>query len=961
MPRWLRCIPLACLHRYRLRRRGLRSQLIMLVLTTSLPLVLFSVFLLLQFVREERRTTERGMRETVRALALAMDREVSEVHTALGTLALSRPLAAGDLAAFYQQCLEALRLLPPDSWLTFSDVEGQLLFNTRVPYDTPLPRKAALDVVRRVAATGRPTNSDLVVDAVTHQSVVTLDVPVFRDGQVYAVLSLTRPAATLGRLFTEQQLPPGWIAALDDRQHRIIARSQEPERFIGSLATSRMVERSTVTDEGWFPNMSLDGTPIYIAFSRVQSTGWTMVLFAPAALVDAPGRQSLWLLVSGGLALSALAIGLAVGLGKRIAAPIKGLVTATQALAQGLPVALDPMGAVQEVQEVGTALRDAAALLHQREVSLHEQRERLHITLASIGDAVIATDSQGWVTFLNPMAEALTGWTAAEALGQDITVVFPIINEDTRHVVENPIIRVMREGTVVGLANHTLLIARDGVERPIDDSGAPIRDAQGRLVGVVLVFRDITARRQAAAERTQREAAQRFLAEASTLLSSSLDATTQLDHLARLLVPTLADWCSVDLLQEDGQIHRVAVVHADPAKTALAEQLRRQYPLLTTDASHTLVRVLRTGQSWFDPAISPERLRAEARDAAHWELERSLGFTAEMVVPLPARGRVLGTITCVLGEGTRRYNTADLALAEDLARRAALALDNARLYQEARAAQEALQQANITLEQRVQERTVALEHAMAERQRLEREAQRAEHFALLGRLAAGVSHEIRNPLGAVFLHVDLLAEELAQPSPDNPEVIAEALVEIKTNLARLDDLVQDYLSLVRVGSIERTVQDLGAAVMAWVTELQAEATTRGVLFQAEGLADLGLVPFHDNTLRRAVLNLVHNALDAMPTGGTLMLRGQATATQVQLQVCDTGCGIAAEQLQQIFEPLHTTKPGGTGLGLYIVQEIMAAHDGQVAVQSMVGQGTTFTLTLPRTAAIALPEPAEVER
>jgi two-component system sensor histidine kinase HydH len=109
------------------------------------------------------------------------------------------------------------------------------------------------------------------------------------------------------------------------------------------------------------------------------------------------------------------------------------------------------------------------------------------------------------------------------------------------------------------------------------------------------------------------------------------------------------------------------------------------------------------------------------------------------------------------------------------------------------------------------------------------------------------------------------------------------------------------------------------------------------------------VAFHANTLRRAVLNLVQNALDAMDPGGTVTLSGQSTVDQVQLQVRDTGSGIPAECLAKIFEPLHTTKPGGTGLGLYIVQEIMAAHGGQVTVQSVVGQGTTFTLTLPREA------------
>jgi signal transduction histidine kinase len=246
-------------------------------------------------------------------------------------------------------------------------------------------------------------------------------------------------------------------------------------------------------------------------------------------------------------------------------------------------------------------------------------------------------------------------------------------------------------------------------------------------------------------------------------------------------------------------------------------------------------------------------------------------------------------------------------------------------------------------------KTIALRHEMAERQRLEREAQRTQHFALLGRLAAGVSHEIRNPLSAIFLHVDVLEEELRQPSPASAADLAQTLTEIKTQLARLDDLLQDYLSLARVATSERTPQDLGVAIQAWAQEWQPLATSQRVSLQLEGMERLGTVPFHASTLRRALLNLVQNALDAMPQGGTLTLRGAGTAAQVQLQVCDTGSGIPAEQLPHIFEPLYTTKPEGTGLGLYLMQEIMAAHGGRVTVESVVGQGTTFTLALPRTA------------
>src|SRR5262249_7422037 len=136
------------------------------------------------------------------------------------------------------------------------------------------------------------------------------------------------------------------------------------------------------------------------------------------------------------------------------------------------------------------------------------------------------------------------------------------------------------------------------------------------------------------------------------------------------------------------------------------------------------------------------------------------------------------------------------------------------------------------------EAEAALDAANAERQRLEREAQRAEHFALLGRLAAGLSHEIRNPLGAITLHTELLEEEWHDPSPDHREVIAQSLTEIKTELARLDDLLQDYLTLVRVTTIERTPQDLGQAVQTWAAEMHRQAMACGVSIHSEDLKEL---------------------------------------------------------------------------------------------------------------------------
>jgi PAS domain S-box-containing protein len=193
--------------------------------------------------------------------------------------------------------------------------------------------------------------------------------------------------------------------------------------------------------------------------------------------------------------------------------------------------------------------------------------------------------------------------------------------------------------------------------------------------------------RASRAEVDAAEARSRFLAEASEILAATLDYREAPAQVVRLVVPSLADWCVVDLLGDDGALHRLAIVHGDPTCTAASEELQRRYPTIPPDATHTAWTALRSGRTWFDPEVSPTRLAAQARDDAHLTLLRDVGFGSEMVVPLVARDRPLGVLTLVHGASGRRYGTADVAMAEDLARHCALAIDNARLYREARDAE----------------------------------------------------------------------------------------------------------------------------------------------------------------------------------------------------------------------------------------------------------------------------------
>jgi len=303
------------------------------------------------------------------------------------------------------------------------------------------------------------------------------------------------------------------------------------------------------------------------------------------------------------------------------------------------------------------------------------EQERFRVTLTSVGDAVIATDSHGGVTFINQVAESLTGWSSTDALGKPLASIFKIVNEQTREVVESPVNKVLREGRIVGLANHTVLISQSGSEVPIDDSGAPIPGMDGSISGVVLVFRDVSERKRA-------EQRQRFLAEATTLLISSIDYETTLQHITDLAVPALADWAIVYLVNADETIQQAAAHHIDPEMVERRRHLIRHYPTIPS-SPFGYPKVIRSGEPELLPEVTDDILKAAATNEEHLQMLRGLNYKSSLCVPLRNARGVFGAFTLATLKDGRTLNEDDLTLAEELGRIVSLAIENARLYRKA--------------------------------------------------------------------------------------------------------------------------------------------------------------------------------------------------------------------------------------------------------------------------------------
>jgi PAS domain S-box-containing protein len=549
-----------------------------------------------------------------------------------------------------------------------------------------------------------------------------------------------------------------------------------------------------------------------------------------------------------------------------------------------------------------------------REGALTLQRAYLDQLFEASPEAIALLDAEDRVLNVNGEFTRMFGYTADEAVGRPINDL--IVPAALRTQGEDLTSQVVA-GQRVWL--ETTRTRRDGTPMDVLVSGTPVF-VDGRQVAIWGIYRDISRRKagervraellererqaRAAAEAAGRRAS--FLADVGTLLSASFDYATSYRDLARLAVPELADYCLIDVVTPDGGTRRVAVAHHDPAQE---EHLipDAHNPPDADPERRPVLRVVRTGEPVLVPDFTPEIFDRLAFDEEHRRRFARNGLRSFLIVPLTARGRILGAITLAMSDSGRRYAPADLQVAQDMARRAALAIDNARLYREA---QEAVR----------------------------------DRDAVLG----VVSHDLRNPLTAILLNADSM---LSTPALDLPEWALDGLGMIVRSAEGMERLIRDLLDVARIEAGQLRValepHDPRSLVLDAADLFTPLAEERGVHLVALPPDRAPLVRADRDRVVQVFSNLVGNALKFTPPDGIVTLGAAAEDDTVRFWVRDSGPGIPESDFPRLFDRFWqaTGRHDGAGLGLPIAKGIVEAHGGHVWVESELGVGTTFHFTL----------------
>ena len=347
----------------------IRSYLFWLILATSVPLLAFAGGAVILLIQQQRETLKAQMRETADSFAVALDLELQSSIAALEGLASSDYLDSGDLRRFYEQAGRVLRARSTWNTIVLAEPSGRQLINLFQPFGSPLPARGNLTAHRQAIATQRAAVSNVFTGAVTKQSVVSVEIPVLRDGVPKYVLVGSIRLDALTNILASVRASPTWTAVIVDGNGKIVARSADPEKYVGKPVRTTIAPPNSGATSGWIATKGNNGPPSYAAFTRSTVSPWYVVVFAPAEALDAPVRHSLWLVGLVALGIITVGLVLAAMLARRIAQPVSQLATVAAALEReaAFPAVVTR---IEEVNRVAGAINRAAALLLQRQESL---------------------------------------------------------------------------------------------------------------------------------------------------------------------------------------------------------------------------------------------------------------------------------------------------------------------------------------------------------------------------------------------------------------------------------------------------------------------------------------------------------------------------------------------------------------------------------------------------------------